>query len=108
MKWQIVQIIGRLKPEIRGKRRGQLSNCIVFCMTITVLVLLPHTVETLHKLNFVVLTHPPYSYNLAPFGLSSLWSTQGGVKEAADSPSDQQLKEAVDEWLAAQQKTFFF
>ena len=49
-------------------------------MTMPVRILLPHTVETLQKLNFEVSAHPPYSPDLAPFRLSPVWSTQGDVK----------------------------
>ena len=49
-----LQIIGRLKPEIRSKRREQLSKGIVLLHD----NVCPHS-WTLQKLNFEVLAHPP-------------------------------------------------
>ena len=65
-----------------------------------------HTVETLQKLNFKVLAHPPYSPDLAP----SDYHQFGPLKEALRGrrfTSDQELKNAVHEWLGAQPKTLF-
>jgi histone-lysine N-methyltransferase SETMAR len=66
-----------------------------------------HTVETLQKLKFEVLAHPLYSPDLAP----SDYHLFGPLEEALRGrrfTSDQELKEAVHAWLAAQPKTFFF
>ena len=65
-----------------------------------------HTVETLQKLKFEVLAHPPYSPNLAP----SDYHLFGPLKEALRGRQftlDQELKEAGHAWLTAQPKTFF-
>ena len=101
-----LQIIGRLKPEIRSKRRGQLSKCNVLLHDNSRPLTDSHTVETLQKLNFEVLAHPPYSPDLAP----SDYHLFGPLKEALRGrrfTSDQELKEAVHAWLAAQKKKNF-
>ena len=100
-------LIGRLKPEIRRKVRGQLSKCIVLLHDNDRPHTAAHTVETLRKLNFEVLAHPPYSPDIA----TSDCHLFGPLKEALRGcrfTSDQELKEAVHAWLAAQPKTFFF
>ena len=100
-----LQSIGRLKPEIRSKRRGKLSKCIVLLHDNARSHTAAHTVETLQKLNFEVLDHPPYSTNVAP----SDYHMFGPLKEVLRGHrfiSDQELKEAVHAWLAAQPKTF--
>jgi hypothetical protein len=65
-----------------------------------------HTVETLQKLKFEILAHPPLSTDLPPSG----YHLFGPLKEALRGcrfTSDKELKEAVHEWLTIQQKTFF-
>ena len=99
-------LIGWLKPEIRSRRRGQLSKGIVLLHDNARPHTAAHTVETLQKLNFEVLAHPPYSPYLAPSG----YHLFGTFKEALRNrrfTSNQELKEAVLAWLAAQPKTFF-
>ena len=101
-----LQIIGRLKPEIRSKHQGQLSKGIVLLHDNARPHTAAHTVETLQKLNFEVLAHPPYSPDLAPSDCHLF----GPLKEALRGrrfTSDQELKEAVHAWLAAQPKTFY-
>jgi hypothetical protein len=66
-----------------------------------------HTVETLPKLKFQVLVHPPYSTELTP----SDYHLFGSLTEALRGhrfTSDQEPQEGVHAWLAAQPKTFFF
>ena len=64
-----------------------------------------HTAETLRKLKFEVMGHPPYSPDIAP----SDYHLFGPLKEALRGrrfTSDQEMKEAVHAWLAVQPKTF--
>ena len=56
-----------------------------------------HTAETLRKLKFEVMAHPPYSPDLAPF----VYHLFGPLT------LDQKVKEAVHAWLIAQPKTSF-
>jgi hypothetical protein len=76
-----------LKPAIRTKRRGLLSSGVLLLHFNARPHTAIHTLQTLVKLGFTVLEHPAYSPNLAT--------------------SDEGVKEAVHEWLAAQPKTFF-
>ena len=99
-------LIDRLKPEIRSKRRGQLSKGIVLLHDNASLHTAAHTIETLQKLKFEVLAHPPCSPDLAP----SDYRLFGPLKEAlrgCQFTSEQELKEAVHAWLTAQPKKFF-
>ena len=99
-------LIGRLKPEIWSKHWGQLSKGIVLLHDNAHPHTAASTVETLQKLNFEVLAHPPYSPDLAP----SEYHLFGPLKEALRGcrfTSDQELKEMVHAWLTARPKTFF-
>ena len=65
----------------------------------------PHTAETLRKLKFEVIAHPPYCPDLAP----SDYHLFGPLKEALRGrlfTSDQEVNAAVHAWFAAQPKTF--
>ena len=65
-----------------------------------------HSVETLKKLNFEVLEHPPYIADLVP----SDYHLFGPLKQALRDrriTTDQQLKETVHAWLVSQPKTFY-
>jgi len=58
------------------------------------------------KLGFTVLEHPAYSPDLTPSDCHLF----GPLKEALRGrrfTSDEEVKDAVHEWLAAQPKTFF-
>jgi len=68
-------LIDKMKPEIRSKCRGQLSKGIVLLHDNALQHTTAHTVETLQKLKFELLAHPPYSPDLDPSD-----STQGGIK----------------------------
>jgi transposase len=65
-----------------------------------------HTSETLRKLKFDVMAHPPYSPDLAP----SDYHLFDPLKEALRGrrfTSNEEVKKAVHAWLTAQPKTFF-
>jgi len=65
-----------------------------------------HSLETLKKLNFEVLEHPPYSPDL---DLSD-YQLFGPLKQALRDrwiTTDQQLKETVHAWLVSEPKTFY-
>lgn len=87
-------LIDKLKPEIRSKRRGQLSKGIVLLHDNARPHTAAHTVETLQKLKFEALAHPPCSPDLAP----SDYHLFGPLKEALRGcrfTSGQELKDAV-------------
>ena len=76
------------------------------CMTMPVRILLPTHLETLQKLKYQVLAHPPYSPDLVP----SDYHLFGPLKEALRGrrfASDQELKEAVMHGSLLNQKYFF-
>ena len=99
-------LIDRLKPEIRSKCWGQLSKGIVLLHDNDRPQTATHTVETLQKLKFEVLAHPPYSPDLAPSDYHLFVPLREALRGRRFT-SDQELKEAVHAWLAAQPKTFF-
>jgi histone-lysine N-methyltransferase SETMAR len=65
-----------------------------------------HTAETLRKLKFDVTAHPPYSSDLAPSDYFLFGSLRKALR-GRQFTSDQEVKEAVHAWLAAQPKTLF-
>ena len=93
----------RLKPAIRSKRRGLLPKD-VFLHENAWPHTVAHTAETVQKLKFEIITHPPYSPDLA----SSDYHLFGTLKEVLSGrrfTSDQEMKEAVHAWLAAHLKS---
>jgi len=95
-----------LKPAIRTKRQGLLSSGVLLLHDNTHPHTAIYTLQTLVKLGFTVLEHPAYSPDLTP----SDYHLFGPLKEALRGrqfTSDEEVKEAVHEWLAAQPKTFF-
>ena len=96
----------RLKPAIRSKCRELLSKDVVLLHDNVHQHTAAHTAETLRKLKFEVMAHPPYSPDLSP----SDYQLFDPLKEALRGhrfSSDQEVKEAVHAWLTAQPKTFF-
>ena len=95
----------RLNPAIRSKHRGLLSKGVVLLHDNARPHTSAHTAETLRKLKFEVMAHPPYSPDLAP----SDYHLFGPLKEALRDrlfTSGEEVKEAMHSWLAAQLKTF--
>ena len=95
-----------LKPAIRTKHRGLLLSCVLLLHDNARPHTAIHTLQTLVKLGFTVLEHSAYSPDLAP----SDYHLFVPLKEALRGrrfTSDEEVKEAVHEWLAAQPKTFF-
>ena len=91
----------RLKPAIRSKRRVLLLKGVVLLHDNARPHTAAHTAETLQKLKFEVMAHPPYNPDLSP----SDYYLLGPLKEALRGrqfTSDQEVKEAVHAWLAAQ------
>jgi histone-lysine N-methyltransferase SETMAR len=64
------------------------------------------TIETIQKLNFELLPHPPYSPYLAP----NDYYLFGSLKKALQGcqlGTDEEVKQMVHTWLCDQPKTFF-
>jgi len=61
-------LVNELRPAIRSKRRGLLSESVLLLHDNACPHKAAHTVDTLRALKFEVLKHPPYSRNLAPSG----------------------------------------
>jgi len=68
--------------------------------------ILPSTLQTLVKLGFTVLEHPAYSPDLTPSDYY-LFGPLKDVLRGRRFTSDEGVKKAVHECLAAQPKTFF-
>ena len=70
----------RLKPAIRSKRQGLLSKGVLLLHNNARPHTAAHTAETLWKLKFEIMAHPPYSPDLSLSWLLLVWSTQRGIK----------------------------
>jgi histone-lysine N-methyltransferase SETMAR len=95
-----------LLPAIKSKRRGLLSTGILLQHGKA----RPHTARstfaTIQDLPFECLSHPPYS----PYLASSDFHVFGPLKEAMGGKSfrsDEEVQQAVHEWLRSQPKYFF-
>ena len=98
-----------LRPAMKSKRRGRLSTGVLLQHDNA----RPHTarstVATIQDRSFEYLPHLPYLPDLAPppQRLSGLYPLKEamGVKSFG---SDEEVLQAVDEWLRSQPKEFFF
>lgn len=95
-----------LRPAIRSKRRGRLTQGVLLLHDNA----RPHTahltINTIRQLNWEVLEHPAYSPDLAP----SDFHLFGPLKNALRGrrfAADDEVKEAVHDWLRSQPQTFF-
>ncbi|PNF18404.1 hypothetical protein B7P43_G11015 [Cryptotermes secundus] len=95
-----------LQATTEFKRRGLLSKCVMLLHDNARPHTAAHIAETLRKLKFDVMAHPPYSPDLAPSGCHLLGPLKEALKDRRFT-SDQEVKEAAHAWLAAQPKTFF-
>ena len=84
----------RLRPTIQSKRQGLLSKGVVLKHVNAHLNTAAHTAETLRKVKFEVMVHPPYDPDLVP----SDYHLFGPLKEALRGhrfTSDQGVEETV-------------
>ena len=96
-----------LRPEIKSKQHGRLSTGVLLQHDNA----RPHTarstVATIQDLSFKCFPRPPYSPYLAPIDFHVF----GLLKEAMGCKSfrsDEEVQQAVQEWLRSQPKDFFF
>ena len=96
----------RLKPAIRSRHRGLLSKSVVLLHDNARPHIAAHTAETLRKLKFKVMAHPPYSPDLAPSDYHLFGPLEKAIRGRRFT-SDHEVKKAGHAWLAAQPKIFF-
>ena len=98
--------MNELKPAIRSKCRGLFSKRVLLLRDNARPHTAVHTVDTLCALKFEVLKHPPCSPDLAP----SDFHLFGPMKEhlLGQKFADDEIMEAVQSWLEATPKSFFF
>ena len=91
-----------LKPAIRIKHRGLLSNKVLLHHDNARPHVAKATIETVNKLGFEVLEHPAYSPDLAPSDYHFFPPLKDALRGRKFS-----FNEAVHKWLCDQPKTFF-
>jgi len=95
-----------LRPAIRSKRRGRLTQGVLLLHDNARRHTAHLTINTILPLNWEVLEHPAYSPDLAPsdfYLFGPLKNALRGRRFAADD----EVKEAVHDWLRSQPQTFF-
>ena len=96
-----------MRPAIRTKRRGKLSQGVVLLHDIA----RPHTahltINTFQKINWEFLEHPAHSPDLAPFDFHLFGPLENGLRDRKFADDDD-VKEAVNDWLRNQPNFFFF
>ena len=94
------------RPAIKSKQREFLSTDVLLQHENARLHTDHSTVATIQDLSFESLPHPPYPLDLAP----SDFQVFGPLKEAMGCQSfrsDEEVQQAVHEWLHSQPKAFF-
>jgi len=95
-----------LHPAIKSKRHGLQSTGVLLQHDNAPPHTARSTVATIQDLSFEWLPHPPYSPDLTP----SDFHVFGPLKEAMEGKSfssDEEVQQAVHEWLHSQPKYFF-
>ena len=94
-------------PVIKSKRRGLLSTGVLLQQDNA----RPHTarstVATIQNLSFECLPHPTYLPDLAPSDFH-VFGQLKAVMGGKSFRSDEEVQQAVHEWLRSQPKDFFF
>jgi hypothetical protein len=92
----------KLKPAIRCERIELLSKTVLLRHGNARPFAAAATIETIQKLNFELLPHPPYS----PHSYSPSDSLKKALRRSRFG-SDEKVKQAVLTWLCDQPETFF-
>ena len=99
-------LINELRPAIRSKRRGKLKQGVLLLHDNARPDTAHLTINTIRQLNWEVLEHPAYSPDLAPSGFH-LFGPLKNVLRSWRFAADDEVKEAVHDWLCRQPQTFF-
>ena len=94
-----------LRPAIRSKRRGRLTEGVLLLHNAR-----PHTaqltINTILQLNWEVLEHPAYSPGPAPSDFHLFGPLKNNLRGRRFA-ADDDVKQAVHDWLRSQPQTFF-
>jgi histone-lysine N-methyltransferase SETMAR len=96
----------KLKPAIRCERRELLSKTVLLRHGNSRPFAAAATIETIQKLNFELLPHPPFSPHLVPSDYHLFGSLKKELRGSRFG-SDEKVKQAVRTWLCDQPETFF-
>ena len=97
----------RLRPAIKSKQRGLLITGVLLQCDNARTHTARSTVAKIQDLSFECLPNPPYLPDLAPIDFHVF----GPLKVAMGGKnfrSDEEVQQAVHEWLRSQPKDFFF
>lgn len=99
-------LLTRLKDEIKKKRRGMITNGILLLHDNAPAHMSAVARTKADDLGLEILEHPPYSPDLAPSDFFLFGQMKSHLRGTRFS-SDEELKEAVLEWLNGQNKDFY-
>jgi len=95
-----------LRRAIKSKQRGLLSTGVLLQHDNARPNTARSTVATIQDLSFDCLPHPPYSLDLASSDFH-VFGPHKGTMASKSLRSDEEVQQAVHEWLHSQQKDFF-
>jgi len=95
-----------LRLAIRSKRRGRLTHGALLLHDNARPHMAHLTINTIRQLNWEVLEHPAYSPDLAPSDFHLFGPLKNDLRGRRFA-ADDEVKEAVHDWLRSQPQTFF-
>ena len=106
-KCQLLNMLrNELRPAIRSKRRERLTQGVLLLHDNA----RPHTahptINTIRQLNWEVLEHTAYSPDLAPSDFRLFGPLKNALRDRRFA-ADDEVEEAVHNWLRSQPQTFF-
>jgi len=96
-----------LRPAIRSKRRRRLTQCVLLSHANAHTHTAHLTVNTFRQLKWEVLEHPAYSPDLAPSDFHLFRPLKNALRDGRFAANDE-VKEAVHDWLRNQPQSIFF
>ena len=100
------ELLTQVKKDIKNKRRGLQSRGVILLQDNARLHTAARTLAKIEDLGWKLLTHPPYSPDLAP----SDFYLFGPLKESMKGihfQTDEEVKAAVSNWLRTQSTEFY-
>ena len=94
-----------LRPAIRSKRRGSLTQGVLLLHDNARAHTAQLTINTILQLNWEVLEHPAYSPDLTPSDFHLFGPLKNALRSRRFAAADE-VKEAVRDWLRSQKQTF--
>lgn len=99
-------LLDELRAAVKAKRRGKLSQGVLFLQDNAPAHTARVTLQKIHDLGFQLVDHPPYSPDLAPSDYHLFPHLKRHLK-GRQFGSDEEVIDAAETWFADQPKDFF-